>query len=117
MTTQPPRERFFRRLLQGSAPLWVWALHFFGAYGLVATICCTASAQTQWFGISALRLSLWGLSVSAALVIALFIARSLRLPQGLVRSAGTLGGALALIGMAWTTLPMMWALPLCTCQP
>ena len=117
MTTTPQRERFLRHLLQGGGPLMVWALHFFGAYVLVATVCCTAFAQTQWFGISALRASLWGLSALAAIVIAWLIVRSLRLPHSLLRSAGAGGGLLALLGVAWTTLPMVWALPLCLCQP
>ena len=95
----------------------VWALHFFGAYVLVATVCCTAFSQTQWFGISALRVGLWGLSALAAIVIAALIVRSLRLPHSLLRSAGAGGGLLALLGVAWTTLPMVWALPLCLCQP
>jgi hypothetical protein len=117
MTTKPQRERFFAHLLQGGGPLLVWALHFFSAYGLVATVCCTAFADTRWFGISALRICLWALSALAAIVIAWLIARSLRLPRGLVRSAGAGGGGLALVGVAWTTLPMVWALPQCLCQP
>ena len=115
MTTSPQREDFFRHLLQGGGPLMVWAAHFFGAYLLVATVCCTAFAQTPWFGIPALRLGLWGLSALAASVIAALIARSLRLPHSLLRSAGAGGGALALLGVAWTTLPMLWSLPLCAC--
>jgi hypothetical protein len=111
------REQFFRHLLQACGPLMVWALHFFGAYVLVATGCCTAFAATQWLGISALRVVLWLLSALAIVVIAILIARSLRLPNSLRRSAGTGGSLLALLGVAWTTLPMFWALPLCLCQP
>lgn len=117
MTRLPPRERFLTHLLHGGGPLMVWAVHFFGAYVLVAAGCCSAFAETPWFGISALRVSLWGLSAAAAIVITLLIARSLRLPHSLLRSAGAGGGVLALLGVAWTTLPIVWALPLCRCQP
>ena len=117
MTAPTHSEHFLRRLLQGGGPLMVWALHFFGAYVLVATGCCSAFAETPWFGVSALRVSLWGLSALAAIAIASLIVRSLRLPHGLLRSAGAGGGALALLGVTWTTLPMVWwALPLCRCQ-
>ena len=110
-------EQFLRRMLQGGGPLMVWALHFFVAYGLVAAAGCSAFAEASWFGVSALRALLWGLSVLAAAVIALLIARSLRLPRGLLRSAGAGGGGLALLGVVWTTLPMLLALPLGSCQP
>lgn len=117
MTTGPQRERFFRHLLQGAGPLMVWALHFFGAYVLVATGCCSPFAGTQVFGISALRASLWLISASAIVVITVLIARSLRLPHSLRRSTGAGGGALALLGVIWTTLPTVLAVPLCLCQP
>lgn len=117
MTTPTGSEHFLRHLLQGGAPLMVWALHFFGAYGLVAAACCTAFARSQWFGFSALRVSLWGLSALALAVIATLIVRSVRMPHSVLRSAGAGGGVLALLGVAWTTLPMVWALPLCRCQP
>ncbi len=113
----PLREHFLRHLLQGAGPLLVWAAHFFSAYVLVATVCCTPFAQTQWFGVSALRALLLLLSALAASVIAMLIARGLRLPHGLLRSAGAGGGMLALIGVGWTTMPMLWALPLCRCPP
>ncbi len=115
MTAQ--REHFFRHLLQGGGPLLIWAVHFFGAYVLVAAACCTAFAQTQWFGVSALRALLWLLSALAASAIGMLMARSLRLPHSLLRSASAGGGVLALLGVAWTTLPMLWALPLCRCPP
>jgi len=111
-------EHLLRHLLQGSGALIVWALHFFGVYGLVAAGCCTAFAQTTWFGMSALRVLLWALSALAALAITWLIACGLRRPPSVLRSAGVLGGALALLGVAWTTLPMsFWALPLCRCGP
>lgn len=117
MTPAPQPERCLRRLLQGGGPLMIWALHFFGAYMLVAAGCGTRFAQTQWFGIAALRMSLWGLSALAVIAIAALIARSLRWPPSLLRSVSAGGGLLALLGVAWTTLPMLWALPLCTFQP
>ncbi len=117
MTPVPQRERFFRHLLQGGGPLLIWAAHFFGAYVLVVTACCTAFAQTQWFGVSALSVSLCGFSALAGLVIAALTASSLALPPSLLRSASAGSGLLALLGVTWTTLPMLLALPPCVCQP
>lgn len=108
------REHFFGHLLQGAGPLIVWALHFLVSYVLVAAGCCTAFAQSTWLGVPALRIALWAASTLALIVIGLLIARSLRLQGGLARTAGAGCGALALIGVAWTTLPV-WALPLCSC--
>lgn len=117
MTVPARCDHFLRHLLQGGGPLMVWALYFFGAYALVAVACCSAFARTPRFGVSALRVSLWAMSALAAIAIALMIVRSLRLPRGLLRSAGLGCGALALIGVAWTALPTLWsALPLCLCQ-
>jgi hypothetical protein len=115
MKRTPTRERFFRRLLLGSAPLWIWALHFFGAYALVASACCTALQRTDWFGVPALRVALWALSALAVMAIAALLLKSRPLPRGLLRSAAVLGGLLALLGVVWTTLPMLAALPLCDC--
>lgn len=115
MSTSPPRERFFRHVLQGAGPLMVWALHFICAYGLVASVCCTDMAQAPWFGTPTWRVALWALSAVAAITIVALVVHSLRLPRGLLRSMGAGGGLLALLGVAWTTLPLVWALPLCSC--
>ena len=116
MSAPTASEHLLRRLLQGGGALILWTLHFFGAYGLVAAACCTAFADATWFGQSALRVVLWAWGALAALAIAWLIACALRLPPGVLRSAGLIGGALALIGVAWTTLPTaVLALPLCRC--
>ena len=115
MSAATGSEHLLRHVLQGSGALIVWALHFFGVYGLVAAACCTPFAQTTWFGMSALRVSLWALSALAALGIAWLIARGLRLPPSLLRSASVLGGTLALLGVAWTTVPL-WVLALPACR-
>ena len=117
MSAPTSSEQLARHLLQGGGALLVWALHFFGAYVLVATGCCSSFADAAWVGVSALRISLWALSVLAAGLIVVCIVRGRRLPRSLLRSAAVGGGALALIGVAWTTLPMLGALPLCHCQP
>jgi hypothetical protein len=56
-------DRLFRDLLAGSAPLVVWALHFFAAYVLVALLCCRAPEPT-------LRGALLAVSVAALATIA-----------------------------------------------
>lgn len=107
-------DRFGRQLLHGSAPLLVWALHFFGAYAFVAVTCCSALADLQWLGLAAPRVLLLAGTALALGLIALLLVRGRRRPAGLLRSAATGSAVLALAGVAWTTLPMM-VLPVCQC--
>ncbi|HET6600055.1 MAG TPA: hypothetical protein VFG60_08835 [Burkholderiaceae bacterium] len=105
---------FFRKAWLGGAPLLVWALHLFGAYAFVAISCCSAFAETQWFGVAAPRLVLLAASVLALAAIVALLLRGLREPESLLRTASTGTAALALIGVAWTTLPML-LMPMCRC--
>lgn len=105
MTTSP--ERFFAATLHGSAPLLVWALHFFGAYVLVAAGCCRA-------GDASLRTLLLLGSALAIGAIAWQLRGTAGASDRLLRSARLGGGVLALVGVAWTTLPM-FVLPVCRC--
>jgi hypothetical protein len=108
-------DRFGARLLQGSAPLMVWAVQLFGSYVLVAAACCTAFSEMQWFGTSALRVLLLALGALALAAIGVLLLRSLRGPAGLLRTAGTVSAVLALTGVAWATFPSAM-LPLCVCR-
>ncbi len=101
------QEAFFRRLWYGSAPLVVWALHFFGSYAVVAAGCGTAAPPF-------LRTGLLVASVLALALIGWMLMRHRR-RQGHHRllDAARLGsGALAAVGIAWTTLPLVF-LPVC----
>ena len=105
----PPHDRFARRLLIGSAPLMVWALHFFAVYVLVAAACCTPFADR------ALRATLLLASALAvAAIVGLLLRGRRRGPGSLLHAATTGSGVLALAGVVWTTLPML-SLPLCRC--
>lgn len=98
-------DHFFRRLLQGCAPLMVWALHFFGVYVLAEAGCGTAIEP-------ALR---WLLPLASVLALAAIASMLLRgRPDGasLLGTASLGSGLLALTGVLWTTLPMLW-LPTC----
>jgi hypothetical protein len=111
------RTSFFGGALRASAPLWVWAAHFGGCYVAVAIGCDAGWHGARWAGLSALQ---WGL-VSAS-VIALAVAACLLLAacraarrtdhEGLALRVGVLGAALSLVGIAWTTTPVLW-LPTC----
>lgn len=102
-------DRFFRQLLQGSAPLMVWALHFFAVYVLAEAGCGRAFEP-------ALRWALPMASVLALATIALMLLlRRLRVGgrsgESVLRTASLGSGVLALIGVLWTSLPMLWLPP------
>ena len=102
------RDHFFVRALNGTLPLVVWAAHFFASYSLVAAQCSPAAitrdAPSVWM--------LAALSAAALGACGWLLWRALRV----VRAAGghpalhdwaALGsGILALMGIAWTTLPL-----------
>lgn len=100
--------RFVREMLRGSAPLWVWALHFFAVYVLIAVLCCGASEAALGAASSAS-------SVAALVLVGWLLARGRHMPPGLLRSARLGCGALALVGVAWTTAPLLGGLPACLC--
>lgn len=101
------QEPFFRPLWHGSAPLVIWAVHFFAAYAVVAAGCGTA---LQPF----LRT---GLLVAGAVAIAaigwLLLRQRGRTGLHRLRGAALIGGGvLACLGIAWTTLPLL-LVPVC----
>jgi hypothetical protein len=102
-------DRFFTGLWRGGGALLVWALHFGTSYVLVAAGCCGGFEP-------ALRPSLLVLSAAAIIAIAWLLARSLRRPDSLSGAAGIGTGALALVGVAWTTVPVLAPLPPCLCN-
>ena len=107
MTTPPRTEHFFRAALRGMAPLLVWAAHFAFCYLAVAFGCVAWGPQAP------LRALLIGASVLALLAIATQAAlawRRRRTP--LAVPAERWASLLALLGVAWTTLPAL-VLPIC----
>lgn len=103
------RDRFFVRALDGTLPLIVWAAHFFAVYFLVAGQCSPAAitpgAPSMWMlaALSAAALGLCGLLLWRAV-------RKVRAADGeaALHDWAALGsGILGLMGVAWTTLPLL----------
>ena len=101
-------ESFFARLWAGSAPLVIWAVHFFAAYAVVAAGC---GSTLQPY----LRPGLFGAGALALAAIGWLVwrQRRARTLHG-VGGAARIGSAvLACIGIAWTTLPLL-LVPVCS---
>jgi hypothetical protein len=103
------RDAFFKRLLYATAPLLVWAAHFFIAYLLVAAQCSPAlidrAAPNRWL--------LGGLSL---LAIGACVALLARARSSMARHAGAAplhelamaaGAVLATIGIGWSSMVML----------
>ena len=99
--------------LRGSAPLLLWGVHFTLCYVLVGAQCSPAlydAAAPRWWSLAAL-------SVLALGLCAAMLWRALRLLGALDQSldealplrqwAATAGALLALVGIAWTSLPLL----------
>jgi hypothetical protein len=103
-------DRFFIRLLYGTLPLLVWAFHFFAVYLLVAAQCSPALMTPQAPRHATLAmLSVLALGACAAL---LWRARgTLRHAvddsSALLHWAQAGSAVLAMVGIAWTSVPML----------
>jgi len=111
------REYFFRRTFDATAPLLLWAIHFFGAYMFTAMSCTGELADAMWHGRSVIA---WVLVAWTALAIAAAVWLLWRAAIGYRQSPVTLmDGArigcalLGAIGIAWTALPL-FVLAVCT---
>jgi hypothetical protein len=106
--------------LRASLPLWLWAVHFALCYAGVAVGCRLGWNETVFAGASLLR---WTLALASLLALALaawllWRAAPRRPAQrhttasgnGLAARVRRLSACLALVGIAWTTLPVL-ALP------
>lgn len=100
MTTMPHNERFFRTTLAVTAPLILWAVHFFITY-----IYAEAACHSQAF--------LNIVSVMALLAGAFLLLRACRRqPRTLAGVAGQCCALLGLAGIAANTVPIL-LLPIC----
>jgi hypothetical protein len=111
------REYFFRRTFYATAPLLLWAVHFFGAYVFTAMSCASELADAMWHGRSVIA---WVLVVWTALAIVLAICllwRALidyRKSRAALMNGARIGCALlGAIGIAWTAMPL-FILSVCT---
>lgn len=112
----PPR-RFGAAVWQATAPLLLWALHFFVLYVVVAAGCMRGWADARWAGWPAVNL---GLGVFSLAALALTVAmgwRSLRGLKEAQRSESLLpalrlgSGVLALVGIVWDSVPLLMIAP------
>lgn len=107
---------FFAHTWAGSAPLLLWALHFAFCYGAVAVGCTALLNGGAPLTAGQLRLLLGGATVLALALGALLLWRALRAGGGpgsrLLPRVRLLSALLALVGMAWTGLPLA-LLPVC----
>ena len=100
------KDRLFRQILQATAPLILWALHFSVCYGVVAALCSPAlvgpGMPVLWLPWLATALALAGCGYL------LWRSRAALTPgAGLVPLASAAGAVLALAGIGWTTLPLL----------
>jgi hypothetical protein len=100
-------ENFGKRLLHGTLPLLVWALHFAFCYGLAAAQCSPAGMRPGGPD----RLLLGGATVLALGACAWLLWRARGVPRrpdaGLLDWAAFLSAGLALVAVAWSGLPIL----------
>lgn len=111
------QERIVGPLWQGGGPFIVWALHFFALYVLVAAGCTAGWAEWPLLGTSVLRVLLVATSVLALGAIAWLLwradgGRPPRGTRGLLAVAAAGSAWLALVGVAWVSVPVLM-LPMC----
>ena len=112
---------FFGGSARASAPLWLWAAHFAFCYAAVAIGCDAGWQQVRWAGLSALQWALASASAVAIAAAALLLLAACRAARhrdrdrghgGLAARVGMLVAVLSLVGIVWTTAPLLW-LPAC----
>jgi hypothetical protein len=109
-------ERFLRRSVSAASPLLLWAAHFFYCYVVVTVGCTTRGDAAALLAPPTLRWALLLGSALAAVAASWLVARSCMQVRsgepGMALRVRLATGVLALIGIVWTTLPVL-VLPLC----
>jgi hypothetical protein len=105
------RDHFFRDSVDASAPLLLWALHFFAVYIFVALACGSTLVDAQLFGYPLIKSVSLLLSLLAILLVAGLLWRAIFLcrqrPQPLLSLARLGFAMLGALGIVWTTIPML----------
>jgi hypothetical protein len=113
--TNPRRATFFAGVRAGGAPMLLWASHFAFCYVGVA-VGCTALAHGGTTSASSLRTALLAATAIALAAGAWLLVRACRAdarePGALLAKVRLAGTVLAIVGIAWTALPLAF-LPLC----
>lgn len=91
-------ERFFHKLWQGTAPLVVWAAHFFFCYLYAAAAC----GRGTWAVLAGVTLA----ALAAAGRLAWQAWPPGGRPRGMLQAARLGGAILALVAIAWGALPL-----------
>lgn len=111
------RDHFFRDSVDASAPLLLWALHFFAIYIFVALACGSTLVDVQLAGFPLIKSVSLLLSLLALFLVAGLWWRAILLcrkrPQQLLSLARLGCAMLGAIGIIWTSVPM---LILASCQ-
>lgn len=98
-------ERLPRRVILATMPLLIWGVHFAVCYALVAAQCSPAltrpGAPERW-GL----LLLSGLALGACALLLWRAARAWSSQAGLMDWARAGSALLALVGIAWTSIPL-----------
>lgn len=92
-------DRFWSKLWQGTAPLVLWAAHFFFCY-LYAASGCRPETWTVLLGVTVLALGAAGWLVRVAW-------RAGDAPRGVLHMARLGGAILALAAIAWGAMPLL----------
>lgn len=112
----PPR-RFGAAVWQATAPLLLWALHFFVLYVVVAAGCTRGWADARWAGGPAVNLALGVFSAAVLVAAAGMVWRSLRgfresqRRESLLPALRLGSGVLALVGIVWESVPLLMIAP------
>lgn len=109
LSTPRPRAGLFAGVWAATAPLAVWALHFAFSYIAVAALCTRAAAATP----PSLMPMLVGATVIALLVLAVWTWQAMRSSADptLIRTVRRTCALLALLGVAWTAVPLTLLVP------
>ena len=107
---------FFPAAARASLPLWLWALHFAFCYVAVAVGCRAGWQHPGAAGLSPLQGLLgWGSAAALGGAVVLLVhawRHRATAPGALLARVRSVVAALALIGIAWTSIPLL-LLPTC----
>ncbi len=105
------RDHFFRDAIKASASLLLWALHFFTLYIFVALACESVLVQSRLFGRPLIESVSLLLSLIVSLLALALLWRAVVLcrmePQKLLPLARLGCALLGLIGIVWTSVPLL----------
>jgi hypothetical protein len=114
MTSPRSRATFFAGVLAGAAPMLLWSAHFAFCYVAIA-VGCAAIARGGAVTASSLTLMLVvgtaGALAAAAVLLVRACRAGMREPAALLAKVRLAAAVLALVGIAWTGLPLAFLPP------